>query len=51
VIEIPKMQDMLRHICEHGFEHHVAANFATVSPSIYEAAHKYLGWPMYLHKG
>jgi L-fucose isomerase-like protein len=51
VVEIPKMQDMLRHICEHGFEHHVAANFATVSPSIYEAAHKYLGWPMYLHKG
>ena len=51
VVEIPRMQDMLRHICEHGFEHHVAANFATVSPSIYEAAHKYLGWPMYLHKG
>jgi L-fucose isomerase-like protein len=51
VVEIPKMQDMLRHICEHGFEHHVAANFATVSPSICEAAHKYLGWPMYWHKG
>jgi L-fucose isomerase-like protein len=51
VVEIPKMQDMLHYICEHGFEHHVAANFATVSPSIYEAAHKYLGWPMYWHKG
>jgi L-fucose isomerase-like protein len=50
VVEIPRMQDLLRHICEQGFEHHVAANFSTVSPSIYEAAHKYLDWPMYLHK-
>jgi len=51
VVEIPKMQDLLRYICEHGFEHHVAANFSTVAPSVYEAAHKYLGWPMYSHKG
>jgi L-fucose isomerase-like protein len=50
VVEIPKMQDLLRYICEHGFEHHVAANFSSVSPSIFEAAHKYLGWPMHLHK-
>jgi L-fucose isomerase-like protein len=49
VVEIPKMQDLLRYICEHGFEHHVAANFSSVSPSIFEAAHKYLGWPMHLH--
>jgi L-fucose isomerase-like protein len=51
VVEIPRMQDLLRYICEHGFEHHVAANFSTVAPSVYEAAHKYLGWPMYSHKG
>jgi L-fucose isomerase-like protein len=50
VVEIAKMQDLLRYICEHGFEHHVAANFSSVSPSIFEAAHKYLGWPMHLHK-
>ncbi len=50
VVEIPKMQQMLRYICEHGFEHHVAASFSSVSQSVYEAADKYLGWPMYLHK-
>jgi L-fucose isomerase-like protein len=50
VVEIPKMQDLLRYICEHGFEHHVAANFSNVSPSIYEAANKYLGWPMHSHR-
>ena len=27
VVEIPQLQELLRYICEHGFEHHVAANF------------------------
>ena len=31
VVEIPNMQELLRYICENGFEHHVAANFATVA--------------------
>ncbi len=26
VVHIPRMQDLLRYICERGFEHHVAAN-------------------------
>ena len=26
--EIPNLQELLRYICEHGFEHHVAANFS-----------------------
>ena len=29
VVEIPNMQKLLHYICENGFEHHVAANFAT----------------------
>ena len=29
VVEIPNMQELLRYICENGFEHHVAANFST----------------------
>ena len=49
VVEIPKMQELLRYICENGFEHHVAANFANVAAPIYEAASKYLGWEMHLH--
>ena len=50
VAEIPKMQELLRYICENGFEHHVAANFATVAAPVYEAASKYLGWKMHWHK-
>ena len=50
VVEIPNMQHLLRYICEHGFEHHVAANFATVAAPVHEAASKYLGWKMHWHK-
>ena len=39
------MQELLRYICENGFEHHVAANFSTTAAPVYEAASKkYLGW-------
>jgi L-fucose isomerase-like protein len=50
VVEIPRMQDLLRHICEQGFEHHTAANLAHTSSVVYEAATKYLGWDMYWHR-
>jgi len=49
VVEIPNLQNLLRYICENGFEHHVAANFSTVASAIHEAATRYLGWDMYLH--
>jgi len=49
VVEIPNMQKLLHYICENGFEHHVAANFSTVAPMVYEAATNYLGWEMYRH--
>jgi len=50
VVEIPRLQDLLRFICEYGFEHHTAANLSTTSAVLYEAANKYLGWDMHLHR-
>jgi len=51
VVEIPRLQSLLRYICENGFEHHVAANLdATASEAVYEAARNYLGWDMYRHE-
>jgi L-fucose isomerase-like protein len=50
VVEIPKMQELLRYICENGFEHHVAANFSTTAAPVHEAATKYLGWKMHWHR-
>ena len=50
VVEIQGMQDLLRFICENGFEHHVAANLSSVASPVYEATTKYLGWDIYWHQ-
>jgi len=49
VVEIPNLQGLLRYICENGFEHHVAANLATVSGAVKEATTRYLGWQVHSH--
>ena len=51
VVEIPRLQDLLRYICENGFEHHVAANFPRWPEQLHEAATRYFGWEMYRHQG
>jgi L-fucose isomerase-like protein len=49
VVRIPRLQELLRFICERGFEHHVAANLAPVAAAVHEAATRYLGWSVYQH--
>jgi L-fucose isomerase-like protein len=49
VVRIPRLQELLRFICERGFEHHVAANLAPVAAAVHEAATRYLGWSVYRH--
>ena len=49
VVRIPKLQELLRYICERGFEHHVAANLSQVAPAVHEAATRYLGWNVLQH--
>ena len=49
VVRIPKLQHLLRYICEQGFEHHVAANIAPVSAAVHEATTRYLGWSVHAH--
>ena len=41
VVEILKMRELLRSICENGFEHHAAANFSNTAAPIYEASKMY----------
>lgn len=50
VVEIPRMQQLLRYICENGFEHHVAANLSSVADVVAEAGRRYLGWQVYRHE-
>lgn len=50
VAEIPNLQGLLRHICEYGFEHHVAVAHDEVAPVLTEALGNYLGWDVYKHE-
>ena len=49
VIQVPRLQKLLRHICENGFEHHVAINLSQVASAVDEALSKYMGWEVYNH--
>ena len=50
VVKIPNLQVLLRHICENGFEHHVAINLSQKAIAVEEALSKYLGWSVYHHR-
>jgi L-fucose isomerase-like protein len=51
VVEIPRLQQLLRYICEQGFEHHVAANLDPgAAAAVAEASTRYLGWDMHVHQ-
>ena len=49
VVYIPEMQELLRFICENGFEHHVAVSLSTVADIVHEATTRYMGWDIYRH--
>jgi len=49
VVEIPRMQELLRYICRNGFEHHGAMNPSRTAESVAEALETYLGWDVYRH--
>ena len=51
VARIPRLQKLLRHICENGFEHHVAISPSRTAAVVQEAFTKYLGWDVYNHDG
>jgi len=50
VMKVPQMQELLRYICENGFEHHVAICPGEVGDIINEAFNKYLNWQIYYHR-
>jgi L-fucose isomerase-like protein len=51
VVHVPRLQALLRHICKHGFEHHVAMSASHSAAVLAEAFETYLGWEVYHHAG
>jgi L-fucose isomerase-like protein len=49
VVEIPGLQALLQHICENGYEHHVAINLSQVAAAVNDALGRYMGWEVYYH--
>lgn len=49
VVKINRFQELLKYICEHGFEHHVAATKASVAAGLADALGNYLGWCTHVH--
>jgi L-fucose isomerase-like protein len=49
VVRISDFQGLLHHICENGFEHHVAINLSQTASAVNEALGKYMGWDVYYH--
>jgi len=50
VVRIPRLQDLLRYVCEQNFEHHVSVSLSSTGAGIVEALKHYLGWNMYAHE-
>jgi L-fucose isomerase-like protein len=49
VAHIPRLQELMRHVCENGFEHHVVMNASHTGAVLAEALGKYLGWDVHVH--
>ena len=51
VVQVPGLQELLKHVCKNGFEHHVAMNASGVADIVAEAWQTYLKWDVYHHQG
>lgn len=50
VVQVPRFQELLAYICEHGYEHHVSINQTLIARQLNEAMSKYLNWSVYYHR-
>lgn len=51
VVEVPNLQRLMKMICKHGFEHHVAMSASHTAAALAEAFETYFGWEVYFHEG
>ena len=49
VCKVKKLRKILSHVCQKGFEHHVAMNRSHCADVLNEAITKYLEWELYYH--
>ncbi len=49
VAKIPQLQNLMRHVCKQGFEHHVVMTVSHSAGILAEAFGNYFGWEVYQH--
>ena len=49
VAEVDKLQELMRYVCNNGFEHHVVMNASKTQKILSEACENYLGWDVHIH--
>jgi L-fucose isomerase-like protein len=49
VARIPRLQQLMQHVCRNGFEHHVVMTCSNTASILQEALGNYFGWPVHLH--
>jgi len=49
VAKVPKLQELMRYICNNGFEHHAVMNVSKTAEILEEALQKYMGWDVHIH--
>jgi len=50
VVEVPRLQQLMRYICKNGFEHHAAMSASHCAAPVAEAMETYLGWDVHRHE-
>jgi L-fucose isomerase-like protein len=50
VVHVNHLQDLLKYVCNNGFEHHVAMSGALSAEILEEAFGTYMGWDVYHHQ-
>lgn len=51
VAHVPELQKLMRHVCRHGFEHHVVMTQSRSAGILTEAFETYFGWEVHHHEG
>ena len=49
VAHVPQLQNLLRYVCAHGYEHHVVMTLSKSAGALKEAFENYLGWETHEH--
>lgn len=50
VAKIPRLQQLMHHVCRQGFEHHVVMTQSRSAEILAEALGNYFGWEVYQHR-